>query len=122
MVAKRIPVEESASSERLDSEPKRIFLLSPANASGVRAKMLFRPDAEFDLAERLRHPGAPLGEVYSFISGLYFRGKLAYAERFADPPAGVAGVHIITAAGGLLSPQELVTLPRLQAISSARVD
>jgi hypothetical protein len=97
-------------------------LLSPANSSGARAKMLFNSDAQFELAHRLRSSGAPLGEIFSFISGLYFRGKLAYAERFADPPAGVAGVHIITAAGGLLSPQELVTLPRLQAISSARVD
>jgi len=97
-------------------------LLSPANAAGIRAKRLFNPGARFELAQRLRSSGAPLGEVFSFISGLYFRGKLAYAERFADPPAGVAGVHVITAAGGLLPPEELVTLPRLQAISATRVD
>jgi hypothetical protein len=97
-------------------------LLSPANSSGARARMLFNPDARFELAQRLRSSGAPLGEVFSFISGLYFRGKLAYAERFADPPGVVAGVHVITAAGGLLSPDELVTLPRLQAISATRVD
>jgi hypothetical protein len=84
--------------------------------------MLFRPDAQFDLAERLRHPGAPLGEVYSFISGLYFRGKLAYAERFANPSAGVAGVHIITAAAGLMAPDLRVTLTDLQRISAAVVD
>jgi hypothetical protein len=97
-------------------------LLSPANAAGIRARMLFNPEAQFALAERLRGVGASLGEVFSFISGLYFRGKLAYAERFADPPAGVEGVHVITAAGGLLSPQEVVSLPRLRAISSTRVD
>jgi hypothetical protein len=122
MVAKRISVEEATSSERLDPGPKRIFLLSPANASGVRAKMLFRPDAEFDLAGRLRHPGAPLGEVYSFISGLYFRGKLAYAERFANPSAGVAGVHIITAGAGLMAPDFRVTLGELERISATAVD
>jgi hypothetical protein len=102
--------------------PRRIFLLSPANASGVRANTLFSPNAGFDLAHRLRSSSAPLGEVFSFISGLYFRGKLAYAERFADPPSGVAGVHIITAAAGLLLPQEVVTLARLRTICAARVD
>src|SRR5688500_5822803 len=56
----------------------RIFLLSPAHAGGKRAAMLFRGDARFDLATRIRSPeGAPLGEVFSFVSGLYFRGKLA---------------------------------------------
>jgi hypothetical protein len=101
---------------------RTIFLLSPANASGARSQMLRNPEAQFELALRLRGPGAALGEIFSFISGLYFRGKLAYALRFADPPPGVAGVHIITASGGLLSPHELVTLPRLQAISAGRVD
>ncbi len=122
MITNRITVEKSASSEERNLQPKRIFLLSPANASGVRAKMLFRSDAEFDLAERLRHPGAPLGEVYSFISGLYFRGKLAYAERFANPSAGVAGVHIITAGAGLMAPDFRVTLDELQRISATAVD
>jgi hypothetical protein len=102
--------------------PRRIFLLSPANASGVRANALFDPNAQFDLAYRLRSSSAPLGEVFSFISGLYFRGKLAYAERFANPPVGVAGVHIITAAAGLWLPQQLVTVARLKAICAARVD
>ena len=103
-------------------EPRRIFLLSPANASGVRAHRLFNPHAQFALAHRLRTSSAPLGEIFSFISGLYFRGKLAYAERFANPPSGVAGVHIITAAAGLWLPQELVTLARLRTICAARVD
>jgi hypothetical protein len=104
------------------AEPRRIFLLSPANASGIRANMLFGPNAQFDLAHRLRISSVPLGEVFSFISGLYFRGKLAYAVRFANPPSDVAGVHIITAAAGLLLPQDLVTLARLRTICAARVD
>jgi len=112
----RAPLE----SER--AEPRRIFLLSPANAAGVRAKTLFDPRSRFELARRLQISSAPLGEVFSFISGLYFRGKLAYAERFANPPSGVAGVHIITAAAGLLLPQEIVTLARLRTICAARVD
>jgi hypothetical protein len=108
--------------ERGDKEPRRIFLLSPANASGVRGKMLFNHDSEFDLALRIRQSGAPLGEVYSFISGLYFRGKLTYAETFLNPPTGVAGVHIITPAAGLVLPNTVVTLTDLQRISAAAVD
>src|SRR6266436_44836 len=70
------------------SGPPRIFLLSPAHCGGERAALLFRKEADFDLARRVRTPpGVPLGEVFSFLSGLYFRGKLAYAEAFAAPPA-----------------------------------
>ncbi len=83
----------------------RIFLLSPANVSGVRAKLIFREDATFPLALRLRDGGLSLGESFSFISGLYFRGKLAYARAFAQPPPhaqGARGAMVITACGGLL--------------------
>jgi hypothetical protein len=80
-----------------------IFLLSPANCGGKRAAMLLRPEAEFELATRLRGPaGAPLGEVFAFVSGLYFRGKLAYAGAFGRPPDGMAGGLVITAGRGLL--------------------
>src|SRR5260370_40430051 len=58
---------------------KRVFLLSPANAGGKRAQLLLREAATFELAERLRERGLPLGEAFSFISALYFRGKRAYA-------------------------------------------
>ncbi|MGH7522883.1 MAG: hypothetical protein ACREK8_01085, partial [Gemmatimonadales bacterium] len=63
----------------------RVFLLSPASLSGRRAALLFNPDASFDLAVRIRAAGVPLGEVFSFISGLYFRGKVTYARRFSGP-------------------------------------
>src|SRR5207249_9245689 len=69
---------------------ERIFLLSPATCSGLRAELLTSGRARFPLAERLRSPaGAPLGEVFSFLSGLYFRGKLTYARAFARPPAAL---------------------------------
>ena len=101
----------------------RIFLLSPASSSGARAAMLRRPEASFDLATRLRRPeGAPLGEVFSFLSGLYFRGKLAYALRFARPPAGVAGVHVITPSAGLMDPGASVTLRHLARWAEVDVD
>ena len=92
----------------------RVFLLSPAHCGGERAGLLFSPRASFDLARRLREPGgATLGEVFSFLSGLYFRGKLAYAARFGVP-------LVITTNAGLRPADERVTLPILRA--AARVD
>jgi len=59
--------------------------------------------ASFPLAERLRSPeGLPLGEAFSFLSGLYFRGKLAYAARFGAPQPGRPGALVITANRGLV--------------------
>src|SRR5947209_3210850 len=56
----------------------RVFLLSPAYAGGQRARMIMSERAEFELARRLRSENRPtLGEVFTFLSGLYFRGKLA---------------------------------------------
>ncbi len=103
------------------STPARVFLLSPAHCGGERAGLLFRKEADFDLARRVRRPpGVPLGEVFSFLSGLYFRGKLAYAEAFASPPPGLAGVYVITPNEGLRRANEHVDLARLRAF--ARVD
>ena len=75
------------------------FLLSPAHAGGRRANALLDERATFTLARRLQYEGVPLGEVFSFVSGLYFRGKLAYASRFA---AGPAHIMVITTNRGLL--------------------
>jgi hypothetical protein len=101
----------------------RVFLLSPARCDGERAKLLFRPEARFELAMQLRTPrGAPIGQVFSFLSGLYFRGKLAYARRFASPPAGVEGQLVITTNRGLLPADTLVTLADLQKMSSVGID
>ena len=93
----------------------RVFLLSPANCGGPRARQLLSDRAEFDLAVRLRSGGAPLGEIFSFVSGLYFRGKLAYALRYArhvdgaDPGILDRGVFVITPGAGLRSPETIVT-------------
>src|SRR5215467_10467448 len=83
----------------------RVFLLSPAHCGGERAQLVLRERAQFDLAKRLRtREGAPLGEVFSFMSGLYFRGKLAYARCFAQTTAALGGVRVITPCQGLQSP------------------
>jgi hypothetical protein len=100
---------------------RRIFLLSPANASGIRGQRLLNSDGESQIAQRLRQSGAPLGEVYQFISSLYFRGKLEYAEKFKNPPSGVPGVHIITGAG-LKLPETVIRLEELRRISATPID
>jgi hypothetical protein len=98
-----------------------IFLVSPANASGIRGQRLLGPDGKSDLAQRLRQSGAPIGDIYQFISSLYFRGKLAYARQFTNPPPGVAGIHVITGAG-LILPETTVTLDELRRISANPID
>lgn len=102
--------------------PQRIFLLSPANAGGIRAKMIMSENAKFVLARRLRNDGLPIGELFSFISGLYFRGKLAYSQAFAAPPAGLPGVLVITAGRGLMTPETLVTHEELLEIAGVPVE
>ena len=84
--------------------PLRVFLLSPAHCGGKRAGILLNQHAGFPLARRLRSTsGVTIGEAFSFLSGLYFRGKLTYAHRFARPPRGSSGVQVITTDRGLLS-------------------
>jgi hypothetical protein len=101
----------------------RIFLLSPASTGGERAQLVFNPGARFELAQRLRtREGAMLGEVFSFLSGLYFRGKLQYALAFARPPAGVVGIHVITPSRGLLPPWQRTTLATLGAFAKVPID
>lgn len=100
----------------------RVFLLSPARAGGPRYQMLVREQARFDLAVKLRAGAATIGEVYSFISGLYFRGKLTYAEAFRAAPAGIPAVLLIVPGAGLILPETPVTIDQLRAISDVPVD
>jgi hypothetical protein len=105
----------------------RIFLLSPANCGGMRAKQVLSPRATFAVAERLRSTeGVAIGELFAFVSGLYFRGKLTYARRFAAPadPSNLvvgSGVHIITPNAGLRSPETCVTAEAVRAFADADV-
>ncbi|MBA3319123.1 MAG: hypothetical protein H0T50_13680 [Gemmatimonadales bacterium] len=86
------------------TQTPRIFLLSPAHCGGKRAALLLREAASFPLAVQLRSSeGVPLGDAFSFLSGLYFRGKLTYASRFTRPPVGIPGVQVITANRGLVA-------------------
>ncbi len=101
----------------------RVFLLSPAHSGGERAALLLRAGARFPLAREVQSPGgAPLGEVFRFTSGLYFRGKLAYAEAFARAPREVPGALVITAGVGLIAPATRVTAEDLRAFAAVPID
>ncbi|HEY2990055.1 MAG TPA: hypothetical protein VGL11_20245 [Candidatus Binatia bacterium] len=96
----------------------RVFLLSPANCNGQRAGRLLKKAARSEIAQRLRSAeGAPLGEVFTFLSALYFRGKLAYARAFARPPADGRGVLVITPNRGLLSYDAAIRLSTLRGFA-----
>jgi hypothetical protein len=86
--------------------------------------LILNPRAQFPLAQALHGPGgAPLGAVFSFVSGLYFRGKATYASAFARPPEdGQQGALVISATEGLRSLHERVTVPRLASWADVEID
>lgn len=96
-----------------------VFLLSPASTAGKRAAILLNPGAEFELAKRLRNDELTIGEVFSFLSGLYFRGKLAYARKFSATPESI---FVITSNRGLVSPDTLVDLDELREFAAVPID
>jgi len=65
--------------------------------------MILNDRADFELARKLRcKRGAPIAEVFTFLSGLYFRGKIAYATAFARPAPGIPGIFVITPTRGFV--------------------
>jgi hypothetical protein len=105
----------------------RIFLLSPANCSGPRAQMLLSEGARFELAVRLRSAqGVAIGEAFAFVSGLYFKGKLAYALEFARPPEPdlpltASGALVITPTAGLRAVETGVGAEALRAFAAVDI-
>jgi len=106
-----------------------IFVLSPASLTGARARQLLAPAARFATAELYRSPeGVPIAEAYSFLSSLYFRGKLAYARHFAAPPAHLradlpaSGILIIAPGFGLVAPDWRITGERMRKLRRTQVD
>ncbi|MGH9370390.1 MAG: hypothetical protein ACRD15_02530, partial [Vicinamibacterales bacterium] len=103
------------------------FLLSPANCSGRRAEILLSERATFDLAARLRSgDGVALGDAFAFVSGLYFKGKLAYALEFSRPPEPglpltASGALVITPTAGLRPAETAVTVEALRAFATVDI-
>jgi hypothetical protein len=107
--------------------PSRIFLLSPVNCAGKRARQVMSDNAQFSLARELRETGARLGDVFTFCSALYFRGKLAYARHFARPPEPAdplvgRGVRVITPNAGLLPADLRLTRDVFQRFATEPID
>jgi hypothetical protein len=100
----------------------RVFLLSPAYAGGQRARMIMSERAQFDLARRLRSDKPPtLGEIFAFLSGLYFRGKLAYANAFAPPRRNRSTVLVITPTRGLVPAATPISLADLREFAEVDI-
>jgi predicted kinase len=116
-------VEVRAEANRFDAAEHTVFLLSPASTSGERGAILLDDRrAASAMAQGLRTPaGVPLGEVYSFLSSLYFRGKLTYATAFGRPPAGLCPAFVITPGEGLRDPAERMTIERLRRHDAVRI-
>ena len=99
-----------------------IFLLSPAQCGSERARMLTNAAATFPLAQQLRSAeGAGIGDVFAFLSSLYFRGKLAYSRRFARVPKGRAGVLVITPGFGLVPEAQRIRVEHMRAFADVDV-
>ena len=99
----------------------KIFLLSPANTSGLRAKQLTSPRSNFDAARLYRSSeGVPISIAFAFMSALYFRGKITYALHFADPTPD--GVFIIAPGFGLVPYDWRITEERMTVMSKTDVD
>ena len=73
--------------------------------------MLLREASEATFARQLRAGELTLGAAFTFLSGLYFRGKLAYAQVFSARPDQTA---IITPTRGLQPPELIVTAALLE--------
>src|SRR5213080_3796664 len=101
----------------------RIFLLSPAYAGGRRAKMILSDQAQFELARKLLRgkTGATIAEVFTFLSGLYFRGKFAYATAFARSALGTSGVFVITPTRGLVRATTRIHLEDLREFAAVNI-
>jgi hypothetical protein len=84
--------------------------------------MVAHEKAKFELAVRLREQGLPLGELFSFISGLYFRGKMAYARAFGEISSSTPSAYVITAGRGLIPPETVVTQSELRKLSAVPID
>src|SRR5262245_51220137 len=83
-----------------------VFLLSPAYCGGRRAQSMLRPGATIDVAARLQAGTLTLADAFTFCSGLYFRGKIAYARAFAQTRECA---FVITPTRGLQPPDTIVT-------------
>lgn len=81
-----------------------------------------RPASPLPIARELADGALPLGKAFAFLSGLYFRGKLAYAERFGRPdPGWPTPTLVITPTRGLQPPTVPVSIDLLREFAAGDV-
>jgi hypothetical protein len=98
---------------------RNFFLISPASLTGIRAKQLISPRANFEAARLYRSPeGVPIALAFTFMSALYFRGKIAYARTFANAD----DIHIIAPGFGFVPPHWAITPERMKLLQRTEVD
>ena len=104
--------------------PRRplVFLLSPAYCGGRRAGIALKPASILPIARQLRDGTLELGAAFSFFSGLYFRGKLAYARKFGSAAgADLEPSLVITPTRGLMAPHERVSAELIREFAAVDV-
>jgi hypothetical protein len=84
--------------------------------------MLLSRTGTIPLAARLGTREVPLGEVFTFMSGLYFRGKLTYANAFGTPPTGWSGTLVIAPGRGLVPADLPIRADDLREMATVPVD
>jgi len=102
-------------------DPAAVFLLSPARCSGERAAQLVRSQRS-ELGAQLRAEAASIGEVFAWLSALYFRGKLSYALRFGAAGGTVPGALVMAPGLGLRAPAARLSVPMFQAMGQIEVE
>jgi len=98
-----------------------VFLLSPARCGGERAAQLARSERS-ELGAQLHAGRAPIGDVFAWLSALYFRGKLAYALRFGAGAGGAPGALVMAPGLGLRSPDAPISAAMLRAMGEVEVE
>jgi hypothetical protein len=93
-----------------------LFLLSPARCGGPRAEQLMASRTAA-LGAELRGDGAAIGDVFTWLSALYFRGKLAYAQTFAPEHT-----YVMAAGAGLVLPATRIVARQLRAMGRVDVE
>jgi hypothetical protein len=108
----------------MNDRPPTLFLLSPANLNGLRAKQLSSPRAQFGAAVALRsEEGVPIEEAFAFMSALYFRGKVAYSSRFGAAPEAIEHANWVIAPGfGLVPFGWRIDMERFRKLKRTDVD
>jgi hypothetical protein len=100
-----------------------VFLLSPASLRGIRARQLTSSRAKFAAALAYRSPeGVPIADAFTFMSALYFRGKIAYSRTFESPPLSGGGTFIIAPGYGLVPPDWRLDPDRMRRLRRVAVD